>query len=830
MYLKSLTISGFKSFATKSHMEFAPGVTAVVGPNGSGKSNVSDAIRWVLGEQSVKQLRGKKGHDLIFAGSDKRSKASLAEVTLVIDNNDRSAKIPHSEVALTRRIYTSGDSEYLLAGKPVRLIDVVTLLAEAGFGQSTYTVISQGMVDSLLTQSPSERKALFDEAVGVRAYYLKRDSSLRQLKSTEENLNQVRGILRELSPTLVSLGRAAKRAALRETVEADFQEKARAVYGSRLGELNRGIEDRTKTKSELEHDNERIEREIAAIEKDLSSGNESETSELESARSMLQNLGRKRDEATRELALIEGRLQAAREGGGGLERRALLEQITRLSQEQTKLIEEEKSLKKKAADKEKSEIIIDAERDRLKSRVTKLRSELEEALDGHNPTTEFAPMVREARAVLAEMKEGRGNLAEQFERLEGLLAQMESGLDSRLEADKLSTLRSELREGEHALSRVEQTLSESGQERAGVTSLLLGTQSRLRDLERESASLEQKASSIGSTENAELGYLEKEKLSSEKIFVEAEKSLREQEATITKLETGLKGEMERAAELRQSVSEKQGLLRSSVRELMDSEVELAKLETRRDDLKEEILRELGSKSLIDLPDRKLTSRQLEQADVDLRKLRVKLAEIGSIDPETTAEYNELKERHDFLAEQANDLEKAALDLGKVVKELEGLIQTQFQDRFHRIASEFSNYFAELFGGGKARIILEASDDGDLGIEIQATPPGKRLHEVATLSGGERALTSAALLSAILTVNPSPFVVLDEVDAAMDEANTLKFGKVLKSLSKKTQFILITHNRRTMELASVLYGVTMDETGASKIISLKLEEAEEVAIT
>lgn len=826
MHLKSLTILGFKSFAQRATLEFAPGITAVVGPNGSGKSNVSDAVRWALGEQSMKSLRGRKGEDLVFAGSEGRQRASMAEVTLVLDNSDGSAPVPAAEISLTRRLYRSGEAEYLLGGKPARLLDVVTLLAEAGFGQSTYTVISQGMIDSLLMGSASERKALFDEAVGVRSHYLKRDQSVRRLTHTRENLDQVRLLLRELEPTLASLSRSAKRAAERGEVETKLRETTSLYYGSRLGTLERRLAQVEAEQVDQAGETERLEREAAALEVKLATLSVLEDPELERESRSLRELSLQRDELTRKLALADGRLQAAKEQGGDLELRSTLDTLERFRAEQSRLaaaVEDQSSRAKKA---EERLAAAEAERDRLRDRGAALQDELAK-LEESLAARESSLLVSRARELVALIKSAPGEIIAHLGELESTLAELERSLDPS-GTSELQAVRRSLREHESVLRRAESKSQELFAERASATSLLLAAKDRLGEIERELAGLEARAEGLGHKGASPGDALTHERDALRQELSALEAQIKEAREAVSEREGGLRERMRELGGVRSKISEKQSLRRSLEGRSTELQVERAKLETKLEDLRAEVVRELGATSLADLPRGELTGENLSRTEAELARLRNRLATLGTIDPETAREYEELEGRVRHLSEQASDLETAAADLEKVVADLDQLIKRQFAERFHKIAAEFETRFQELFGGGRAQIELTAGEGDEMGIEIRATPPGKRLSEIASLSGGERSLTSAALLCAILTVNPSPFVVLDEVDAALDEVNTVKFGQVLSSLAHHTQFILITHNRRTMELASVLYGVTMDQGGVSRILSLRLEEAEELA--
>ena len=281
-------------------------------------------------------------------------------------------------------------------------------------------------------------------------------------------------------------------------------------------------------------------------------------------------------------------------------------------------------------------------------------------------------------------------------------------------------------------------------------------------------------------------------------------------------------EKERIAQVKQQEIEKLQLSMNQVA------VEKVRFETRLEDLKIEIEKELGGQFNVGAIHELSSSDELNKEDLEIRiqKLKHKLELSGGIDPEVIQEYEECQERYDFLTKQSKDLQAASGSLSEVIKKLDAMIKKQFNEYFEKISLEFKGYFKRLFSGGNANLILREDEElGESVVEIEAHLPHKRIKTINSLSGGERALTSVALLFAILAVNPSPFCVLDEVDAALDEANSKKFGEILESLSERTQFILITHNRATMSTADLLYGITMGDDGVSQLLSLKLEEAE-----
>lgn len=723
MYLKRLELHGFKSFAHKTVLDFDPGLTAVVGPNGSGKSNVADSLRWVMGEQSLKLLRGKKSEDVIFAGSDKKSKLSVAEVSLTFDNKDRKIPVEYSEVVITRRIFRNGDSEYLMNNQRVRLLDVVDALIRSGFGASNYAVIGQGMIDQMVLAGPMEIKNLVEEASGVKPYYMKRNKTLRRLEQTEENLERVSELLKEIEPRLRSLKRQAKRMEEREVVANELAGLQLEFFGNHFYLLEtelKAVVERVELKSSLV---KKLEAEIAAFQKTW----EKEEQQTVKSDSFLDELDKKLDKLE--------------------EKRMIL--VEQLAEIRGKLKVEVPVTKNFSEFRTKFEAILDLLRsDNVEDIKRKLRDLI----------SFFAALISSGRASLIADERGESKNEE--------LLKQKSGLSKELE----------------------QIVSETSELK------------RAKD---------------------ELQVAEKQK---KNFLSEEEKKFRSKNSELSKAKDELSAIL----------------------------IENARLDTRMENLIRESREALGEK-FEDLNQHKIANISADLVN-RISRLKHQLELTGGVDESTIKEYRETQERFDYLSSQSKDLNQAVVDLKSVLVELDQIIKKQFDEAFEKISAKFSDYFRILFNGGRAQMSLlraaketeETEDQADeeiapvdgvrqkkavseiVGIEIKATPPGKKLATIAALSGGERALTAIALLCSMLACYPSPFVVLDEVDAALDEANSIRFAKILGTLAHQTQFITITHNRETMREAHTLYGVTMDDFGVSKILSLKLEKAEEIA--
>jgi chromosome segregation protein len=766
MYLQRLEIHGFKSFAQKTVMDFLTpvagkkGITAVVGPNGSGKSNVADAIRWVLGEQSIKSLRGKKSEDVIFAGSDKRARLGMAEVSITLNNEDKEADIEFSEVTVTRRLYRDGESEYLINGHIARLQDIALLLARARFSQKNYLVIGQGMIDSILRVSPLERKDFFDEAAGVKEFQIKRHQALGKLKGTQENLEQAEVLLREIEPRLKSLNRQVRRLAEREEVEKELRGLQKQYYG------------------QLWHD-----------------------------------VAGKMTEFHRQRERLDEQFQNKK-----TEHQTILTQLNKLEQTTT--------TSQAFLDLQKKYEEVLRERDTLQRKRFSLESKIE--IDKVRQTTQKIATPLPLVEIISELESLQKNQAEIFQALSGL--------------KKLEDLPAWVKKMDELHSRTVKLVGRLKNPLTDKKEYTPDTQ-LAKELSGMDADLQKLATSL----------------------TEVNRAMQE----LNREETTKKGQF---FELQRALQEKQNEVHSLEQHLNNIQIELARLETRRETLEEEMGLEIGPMAL-EVKSTPLAEGSVTVPAVELQpqifKLKHQMELIGGIDPEAVAEHKDTQERFDFLNTQINDLKKALEDTLKTVVELDKIMRERRTEALKKINEEFNNFFRILFNGGMAKLIPlyeetesaeedeeekdeEAEEEkksgvtiremlkkvgGDeengpvlSGVEIQATPPGKKIKDINILSGGERALTSVALICAILSYSPSPFVVLDEVDAALDESNSIRFAEIAERLSERTQFIVITHNRATMHKAQVLYGVTMGDDGISKLLSIKLEEAEAVAAT
>jgi chromosome segregation protein len=927
--LRTATIVGFKSFMNKTTIEFAPGITAIIGPNGSGKSVLGESIRWVLAETNPRHLRAKKGEELIFGGSETKRSLGMAEVLLHVDNSSRRLPIDFTEVEVGRRIYRSGESEFLINGARVRLRDMEELLAGANLADNPFTFIGQGLVDQVLALRPSERRLVIEEAAGVRRLHERREDALQRLKGAEAELVRVIDILREIGPRVEMLREQAARWHEYETIRNDLRRRAIRWYRSSFGET-------ATTRADLASRLASVDAEIARYADQI-------------------------DETASDSAVSDEELRAAREE----------EERRRIGLADA--LRSESSLRERIAALQASIEAVAAERGRSRALIASLPSELA-ALRARRAThdDEAQQAAKRARAAAdaarvaeEEASHTRVALAEaQAARVETLLRGQAAALRdvvARVEAELAAEFSTELPRGVSWLSGLGEGLAVAST-RAAVLGLRIRGVSvfvpddvaavptpagcdRIADvmnvflapdrrtaitasrggaivvtkdgfvasggvvhisgagralaslLERiridvpagsvdvvaaealERAAFDAHAAATKAAEDARLEAATSEERRAsvvrlrdeldERIAETERRTMQEEEraralagqeedarsrVALAQADLGRAAadarEAERSAEIaRARALAAEGSRRESEQRLAKARERLAELRGERSKLaveeerasgalrllEEQVRAELGLADDEPLPDPEAMEVDAEAMDEkerasvvrDLQRLRRKLIALEPVNPLAATELAEVGQRHDFLQAQRADLERAISDLRALADELATTIAEQFSTTLMAVDREFGVFFQRLFNGGEAR--LRTSDDPDEpGIDIVARPPGKRIGSLTQLSGGERALTAVALLLAILRVRPAPFCVLDEVDAALDERNVGRFTQALRELTDRTQFIVITHNRGTIEAADTLYGVSMDEGGVSKVISMRLAEATRAA--
>ncbi|TKI54898.1 chromosome segregation protein SMC [Brevibacillus antibioticus] len=1183
MYLKRLELAGFKSFADRTELEFVPGVTAVVGPNGSGKSNVSDSIRWVLGEQSAKSLRGAKMEDIIFAGSDKRKPVNFAEVTLTLDNTDRSLDVEYSEVSVTRRVYRSGDSEYYINNRSCRLKDIMELFMDTGLGKEAYSIIGQGKIEEILSTKSEDRRGIFEEAAGIVKYKTRKREAEKKLDDTEQNLVRIHDIVSEITEQIGPLQEQAEtaktykelhcqlvehevalyvqqievahtkweaatgrveelkhlligqtteaskqeaeleqarfhvtqidqsieelqqvlltvseetekvegqREVLRErmrnlnanrqqTMEqmhritekqhgleaelAEEQERAKEAdrrmteahaslqeaegqffsmvqsltddverlksdYFEKLNEManlrneNRHQEQLLKTsearverqlsgKKQLDDEEEQrlaqlsqlqdqLEKIVSTIQetgvryKELVEGMPEGQARLETARRELRHWEQKREAAKSRFDLLKEmqsefagfqqgvkEILKARERGfkgihGAVAELVVVPQQYETAMEvalggalQNVVVDDEASgraaiahLKQhnagratflpldvirprtlQASDKRQleaesgvvgiaSELVTFEEAYRpilegllgnviitekleqanrvartlgyryrvvtlegdivnaggsmtggaLKKNSTNLLGrnrqseeleaqlvEIDQAISGHTTlmeqlTKELAQMQQEQEALRTEGESLR--LKEQ--EVKGLLQQKESegrslGERAKLVEQDIEGYRREMEEAKRKQEQLQASLTAMEQEEKELGAQIAEAEAKRQEQLESKEEMNQKITSL-KVLNAQVKQEYQSRLEQTERLLEQKSQLQreweEQNANLASLDelertnesSGLELD-QRISELRQDKDRVAGLIqerrseratlfykqeqveqqvkeirrevKSLEEKLHQEEVKVNRNEVELDHLLNKLSEEYEMS--YDLAKQKYPARgEIQEETQVVNRLKKQIGALGTVNLGAIEEYERLSERQQFLSSQEADLNEAKDMLYQVIQEMDAEMSRRFKETFDAISEQFRDVFVQLFGGGRADLVLSNPDNLlETGIDIVAQPPGKKLQNLALLSGGERALTAMALLFAILRVKPVPFCVLDEVEAALDEANVNRFAEYMHYFSNQTQFICVTHRKGTMESADVLYGITMQEGGVSKLVSVKLEDSD-----
>ncbi|MFA6494977.1 MAG: AAA family ATPase [Candidatus Paceibacterota bacterium] len=725
MFLKRLEINGFKSFAAKTTFEFPSGIVGIVGPNGSGKSNVIDAVRWLLGEREAKNLRGDTIEDLIFAGTPKKPRVGMAQVSVVLDN--ASGKLPSEfkEIVITRRVTRAGVSQYLMNDSEVRLKDVVDFFSKAKLGTRGLTIISQGSADIFVRASAADRMMMVQEILGLREYQLKKAESERKLKNARINLDKVSAMMGEVAPRLRMLKRQTSRWEKRFEIEEDLRESEKLLYASKLGHL---FVARTQAHSV---DGGAIDEALVAHEK--------------------------------ELAQADAHVHQ-------------IEDSSFSSDALKKLQEQKRDLFSKKSGLERSLFKIEADIDRVEQ-----------------TTMDVDVSVGVLRSVLAEVK----NILRDVSAETSIHGMRESiaralraidGMTKTPQTDQMRTATSAL-----------------AQQKKEITATLAQLDQGIADIEKNEEMLSRGVQDF---------------------------NVRFKEAF---------AQRERIGRMLQELRErKQRMI------FEDEKIQFRIAETQR-------MIEAAGLSMVDIervanePAFEPVGDDSAMGDLERKVLHLRgdIASIGEIDQGVVQETQEVEAHYSFLEKQSADLEHAIADLDGLAQELGNKITTQFSLSFKRVNEEFNTFFRLMFGGGHAHMkvvykerapqLLEGgtpenqetstqeSEEILAGIDVELAIPQKKVMSLEALSGGEKSLVSIAALFALVSVSPPPFLILDEADSALDEKNSKRFADLIHTFASHTQFIVVTHNRVTMEAANVLYGVTMDEAGCSKVLSLRFAD-------
>jgi chromosome segregation ATPase len=767
MHLSSITIKGFKSFPERTKLVFSPGVSVIVGPNGCGKSNVTDAVLWALGEQSPLSVRGQSMQDMIYAGGEGVGPSRYAEVEVVLDNEGGDGEF--SEISIQRRLERGREGSYRLNGARARLADVIETLADANLGREMHSVISQGRVEEIVLSAPRERRLLVEEAAGLGKHRKRRRRAQLKLDRTQDNLDRALDVEREARSRLRPLKRQAQAADIHARLERDSAE----LRGRRLAAELHGHEAELEA-AEVEAATARAAR--AKLDADLTAVNARRT-EIEER---LAARDRERTESW-------GRLTAVRAA------------------------HERLSVRAEALASRRGQLA--AELDRRRAALGSLADELQQAIG--------------ARAADDPVAVGLERIGESLERAG---ADLECALAAGTDADRAEAVGGVREAADHAAALARRVESLLGSRRQDSLSARI---------ERESSILERLAELCEAAATAR--------------DAAGERAVALERAMLGESEGDDVSERLRACSREEA--ELQTQLRAAGERVTAAEVKVAHLGDRRAEAAAELERIAATVGHeLAAAEASLEEGELEEIETKLERLARRREQLGPVNPLAEAEYKQALAHVEDLETQRTDLETALAELQSLIRDTDRKIHAAFEETFEATRKNFEELVEHLFPGGRGRLRLvdaergprpvlggaeppEAAEgegpdeegDGDefssQGVEIEVTPAGKATRRLSLLSGGEKALVALAFVFSVFLARPSPFYILDEVEAALDDANIDRFLQLVKRFSDRAQFIIVTHQKRTMDAAEILYGVSMGKGGITKVVSRRFEDSQ-----
>ncbi|MDR3301967.1 MAG: AAA family ATPase [Spirochaetaceae bacterium] len=937
MFLISLDIFGFKSFADKTHIEFADGITALLGPNGCGKSNVVDAIKWVLGEQRSASMRAEKMEDVIFAGCESRRQLNVAEVTLKLANENGLLPRDETEVEIRRRLYRSGESEYFINSHEAKLKDIRQLFWDTGVGKGAYSVMEQGKIDQALSSKPEERRYIFEEAAGITKNKAQSHEAELKLARTEDNMRildvQVKETKRSFDTLKVQAEKTLKYRSLRE---AAF-ESERDIHLLRLKQFRDERENKTENLKKRTEERDAARAQLDNVSQSLRDNldvvNSLEAELVESQKNLFGFAKEKQGLEDRARLLNEQREECKSTIGQNESRERLIkikiEELLADAEEQDAVV---RDLRKKVADIEQNilafeqnitlassqigendsgiraseaEIIkIEEKRSSLEQNLETITDDIVSALDKGLKDAGYSSAERRRtqdaledalgklkitlagrEALLHDLADAAGralsvgvlpkpeDIKRIAESLAAALGEAASGAENALtlfEAYRKSTpafiddflapegiitkkrsIDGEIRAAKDAVGAKRELIARLREENGALGVKINEYRATLNSLRESRAKMSAQAVSAEeqgklirrelSGQEALLKTIEDELFLARKRFDEVNDRISGTEEEIAELEDKGKKLSANMEKLEKDIAKRNSDVSGTQSQIHKQTEGLAKLNTNIERLHLELAQSETEIKNIQDNFREAYSRDLMEFEelmykitVPIADLREKRAEVkrsldslGSVNFMAPEEFIEVKERYDHITTQVDDLTKAKDDLEKVVAEIRAESSAKFMASYNKIKKNFHNMFRRLFGGGGAELrLVDPNHVLESGIEIYAQPPGKKLENITLLSGGEKSMTAVALLFATYMVRPSPFCLLDEIDAALDEGNVSRFVQLLCEFGRTSQFIVITHNKKTVVGAGALIGITMQEKGVTKMIEIKLENKEE----
>ena len=812
MNFKKLEITGFKSFSEKTNFLIENGLTGIVGPNGCGKSNIVESLRWCMGENSAKSMRGSGMEDVIFSGTSNRPSKNISEVALLLDNKNKEGPAQYKgfdEISIRRKIEKDKGSKYYINDKEVRARDVQTFFADLSTGAHSPSLISQGKIGQLVISKPIERKSILEEAAGISGIHARRQEAETRLNAAENNLKRADELKKQQQKQLDNLKKQAEEATRYKEISSEIKKIQAGLYFLKINEIEKDKKLIVEKLSELDD-------EISAVNIDFNHNNtllEEENKKLAPLRdkkiesvAKLQKLNLDMDNLVNEESRVKS-LQVKLEKSiktieSDLERErsisldAIINE-KRVSKEKDGLLKTENELIEVEVSSSKELKISKTQLDSLQSQLDTILDQIERDIDANKKLSkedfkELKKLVRKITSSQEEYAEKYGkdksiqsDSIKRKERIKNIDVELENWINLKSNSEKMNL---------ELTNRKNKLLTELNDNQKNPERIATSKGQNLQNLENTKKRNEE---------------IENELLEAEKKYNTINQNLKEIQLKLSDLK---ENKARNEATIEGIENRKKDLLHSVKNELnINDEASL-----------------LPQSNLNDLSPEKLPS--LEEQSQKAEKIKKQRDSLGSVnlraDEETKKYETEIKKMEDDRA----DLYSAIVKLKASIDELNQKGRERLLEAYTKVNRKFNEVYTKLFNGGTAKIELVDSDDPlEAGLEMYASPPGKRLQSISLLSGGEQALTAMSLVFAVFLVNPSPICVLDEVDAPLDDANVTRFCNLLDELTKitKTKFIIITHHALTMSKMHRLYGVTMAEQGVSQLVSVDLQKAEEL---
>ncbi len=812
MKFKNLEMTGFKSFSEKTTVLIEKGLTGVVGPNGCGKSNIVEALRWCMGENSAKSIRGSGMEDVIFSGTSNRPSKNISEVSLLLDNNEKNGPVQYKEfeeISIKRKIEKDKGSKYYINDKEVRARDVQTFFADLSTGAHSPSLISQGRIGQLVTAKPIERKSILEEAAGISGIHARRQEAETRLNAAENNLKRADELKRQQQKQLDNLKKQAEEATRYKEISSQIKKIEAGLYFLKIKEIE-------KEKKQIQEKLSELDDEISAINIDYNHNN----SLLEEENKKLSPLRDKKMESAATLQKLN------------LDMANLVEEEARVKSLQVKL---EKSIKTVESDLEREKSIsLDA--DLNEKRISKEKDDL---LNTENKLLEVENKSSN------ELQMSKAELDKLQNQLNNLLDQIEKNIDEDKKLSKESFR--ELKQLVKKITFSQEKYAEKYGKNKSIESDSIKRKERIKNIDIEfenwrnlKTNSEKMISELNDRKNKIKFEINENQKNPERIATSKGQNLQNLE-NIKRRNEEIASELLQAEKKYSAINENLREIQLKLIELKESkarnEATIEGIENRKKDLLYSVKNELNIDSETSLlPQSDLNEVEsekyptIEEQTGKIEQTKKQRESLGSVnlraDEETKKYETEIKKMEDDRA----DLYSAIVKLKTSIDELNQKGRERLLEAYTKVNRKFNEVYTKLFNGGTAKIELVDSDDPlEAGLEMFVSPPGKRLQSITLLSGGEQALTALSLIFAVFLVNPSPICVLDEVDAPLDDANVTRFCGLLDDLTKitNTKFIIITHHALTMSRMDRLYGVTMAEQGVSQLVSVDLQRAEEL---